>query len=295
MNAYAKESPVKKANQYQEYLLYKCGIRDCQAFHRKMIAEGYLEESSLESIIQKKRVAELKPVLEELGLSASGSKNDLIKRIMENASESYLRKKFPEKIFAISDKGRTFLSEHEAYVLLHKYSKWGVSWQEFDARKKQGLSTGDVLWRIFNQRIPESNTYGRFEYYCMYELLVEEGKRRNALEMLLRVMYIDVSGAEATKFLSVYSESEIQNLFDISIMFAPAIMDAVPGYKDVYDDAMVDRLFEWKLPINVCKKQLFLDMIHSLMSGDFDEKAFLKKLRVSFDKTVIPLLKKNAL
>lgn len=291
LNAYSKASAIKGKGEYQGYMLYECGIRDCPSYHRGLVDEGYLAESTLEDLIRGLKVAELKPLLEELGLPVSGKKDALVQRIMENADEGFIRQHCPAQTYAISEKGRQFLAEHDIYVRLHQNRRWGVSWREFDENKKPGYSDNDILWGIFNRRVATSISYGRNEYLCMYQILVEERKRRSAIEMLLRIIYIDVSGVEGLDYLRLYrdgsfTEKEAKDNFGASVMIAPGLVADISSYADVYEDAIVDRIYEWKLPLNICEKELFLDMVHSCLNEAFDEKKFMSKLKRAYDEAV---------
>ncbi len=83
-----------------------------------------------------------------------------------------------------------------------------------------------------------------------------------------------------------WSAKEARDGFGVAIMLAPALINAIPKYKDVYSDEVVDRIFEWKLPIQVCEKKLFLQLIHSSLDGTFDEDRFLAKLKPAWNNAV---------
>ena len=75
----------------------------------------------------------------------------------------------------------------------------------------------------------------------MYQLLEEEGKRKRAIEMLLRVIYIDFSGIDLLKQLEFYKSGfytveKMKEYFDVAIMIAPGLIKAIPEYVDVFED-----------------------------------------------------------
>lgn len=291
LNAYAKASPIKAQGAYQGYLLYECGIRDCPAYHRSLVDEGLLAESSVADIVKAQKAADLKPILAEIGQPVSGKKDALVDRLLENADETFIRSKFPTRTFAISEKGQEFLNEHSAYVKLHQHLSWGISWQEFDANKRPGYSDNDIIWGILNKRIGTTTSFGRTEYLSMYQLLVEEGKRKDAIAMLLRIIYIDVSGVEGLDAMGLYKTGSItlkeaKDFFSVAVMLAPGLVNDIDEYADVYEDSMVDCIFEWHLPINLCSKANFLEMVHSCMDGSFDEEKFMGKLKRAYNKAL---------
>lgn len=290
--AFSKASPIRPKSEYAAYFLYECGIQNASAYHRQMIDEGYFATSSTEDKLQSLKVAELKEILTSLGLTATGKKAVLVQRILENASSELLSHFFTEETYSLTDKGAVFLAEHEDYVKLHKHKTWGIDWQEYDSKHKPGFSFYDTVSRIFNERIiQDSQNFGRSEYFFMYQLLEEEGKRSNALEMLLRVLYIDLSGIEGSSSYYLYKEGvetlkELEEHFSIAIMLAPGIIKTIADYKDVFSDIMIDHLYEWRLPMQVCSKGLFTRIIHSLMENTLDEKAIETELKKAYCKAI---------
>lgn len=291
LSAYAKASPIKPQGAYQGYLLYECGIRNCPAYHRALVEQGYLARSSIKDVLSAHKVEELKAALSEEGLSTTGKKATLVDRLLQNCSEDQLRSRFPEETYAISEKGQEFLDEHAAYVYLHRHKNWGISWMDFDLAKRPGFGINDTIWAIFNKRLLHTSSYGRNEYFCMFELLMGEQKYRNAIEMLLRVIYIDVSGVDGLDYLKMYqvgdfTAKEARDSFDAAVMIAPGLFYRLEKLKDYYEEAFVDRIFQWKLPLNICSKRLFLEMIHAAFDGTFDEEVYYKKLKAAYNKVI---------
>lgn len=284
LNAYSKPSPIKEKEAYQAYLLYECGIKDVPAYHRKMIKEGYLAPSTYEEKLSALKVTDLKDILRELKLPLSGKKDALIQRILSIDSHEVVSKHFSQKLYSITQKGKYFLEDNEDYIRIHKHGNWEIDWQEYDSRKQPGYSFYDVVWGIFNERILTCTDFGRNEYYLMYELLMEENKRKRACQMILHVLYIDLSGTSGKYLLESYNSKYINknelisNLYN-TLFMAPGIIGPIAEFKDVYEEAFVDRLYEHQLPVQVCSKQLFKSIINALISNTFDEEYYNSELK----------------
>lgn len=296
LNVYAKASPVKKATDYQSYLLYECGIRDAAAFHKGLIYEGLLQESTAADRLAGLKVTELKQLLSEIGLPNMGKKDALVQKAVENCTDAMLHKYCPETMYSISEAGTLFLNAHDDYIRIHTHRNWGIDWQEYDRRKNAGRSFNDNMWQIFNERIMHSSNFGRNEYLNMYQLLVEEKKRPDALVMLLRIIYIDLSGTEGANYINLYKAGswtlkELEDCFDAAIMLAPGLINDVPKYREVYDDALITKVYTQKLPVLICSQQLFTDIIHSILDGTYDENAVSAKLKRAYNKYVRELKK----
>lgn len=287
-----KASPIKNASEYARYFLYECGIRDCAMYHRELIMDGYFEEASIELILDSLKTSELKQILTDINQSTTGKKDALISRILATADTSIISKYCPQKLYVLTTKGSDFLNTHNDYVQIHKHKNWGVSWQEYDAKHREGYSFFDTIWGIFNERIIHDNKqFGRNEYLFMYQLLSEENRRKDALEMLLRVLYIDLSGVAGIDSFSLYKkglykEKDLREQFDIVIMLASGIINPIADYRDVFEDSIVDRIYEHKLPIQVCDKKLFLSIVYKVLDGSYEETIIKEQLRKAYSKAI---------
>lgn len=291
--AHEKASSVKSNDSYAKYFLYECGISDPVKYHKDLIAQGYFVEAPISDVLDSFKVTDLKQILVKMGKSTTGKKDVLIERIAENISDELINEVCPNKMYVLSEIARIFLQEHQNYVLVHKYkTNWGIDWHEFDANYRPGLSFYDVAWSIFNRRVLEdTHNFGRNGYLNMYQLLVEEKKRERAFEMLLRVIYIDLSGVcdyNSQKLYSsgVYTKKQLYEHFDIAIMLAPGLVKDVPLFSDIYNDVIIDKLYEQKLPVQVCDKDLFRSIILSILDGSYDENKVREKLEQAYKKVV---------
>ena len=288
--AHSKASPIKDNDSYARYFLYECGIRNITKYHRELIAAGYFEEASAEQALNVLKVTELKAILSSIGESTSGKKDALIWRIVNNADASLIARYCPEKLYMLSEMGQAFLREHDDYVMVHKHKNWGIDWKEYDARKVSGRSYYDTMWAIFNEQLANNpRDYGRGQYLYMYQLLAEEGKRDRALQMLLRVLYIDLSGVEGMQWYDMYrqgfyKEKEVRECFSIAIMLAPGILNPIKDFEDIYSDVLIDNLYEQKLPVQICEKKLFLSIVHSVLDGTYNQEATEEKLKRAYYK-----------
>lgn len=290
--AHQKASPVRRKEEYARYFAYDCGINDPEAYHHYLISKGYFEQASTEEMLSTLKVDDIKRMLKENGLSTTGKKADLINRATSEIDEKTLQSRFNQPHYVLSSLGNEFLENHSDYILLHKHGSWGIDWKEYDANHYPGCSFYDTVWAILNKRVLEDNhNFGRNEYYFMYQLLAEEKKRKRALEMLLRVLFVDLSGSCAIGSFTLYndgylSKKELEESFGIAIMLAPGIVHPIAEYKDVYTDSVIDRLYEQSLPIQVCEKELFRDIVESIINGSFDETIAEVKLRKAFYRYV---------
>ena len=291
--AFRKPTPIKNVSDYPSYLLYECGIRDSAAYHKELINEGYLVEASSSEKLDSLTVPELKKMLEELGQAVSGKKAELVKNIIAASDQEFLDSHCPEVYYKLSEEGEKFLTDNEPYAEIHKHKNWGVDWIEYDSVAKPGEDFLSVMWRIFSGKLEKANfTEQRDLYFLLYRVLVEKGNKSDALEMLLKVFYLDLSGTDGLEYLKYYKQEgytgkTAKELYNISITFAPGNINSLREYKDYYDFEMIDQLYTWKLPIQICNKELFREIIESGVNGLFDDAKMdkaKKKLEAEYDK-----------
>ena len=72
----------------------------------RLLDGGYLEQGDLEQRVSLKKVPELKAILSEHQLKVSGTKKELVQRIMDHFDPKDLEEMFPENVYHISEKGR---------------------------------------------------------------------------------------------------------------------------------------------------------------------------------------------
>lgn len=109
--------------------------------------------------------------------------------------------------------------------------------------------------------------------------------------MLLNVFYLDFSGVQGLSYFELYkqgvfSKKQLYDNFDASIMIAPGLISSIKGYKDIYDDKFVEKLYEWEIPINICNKKLFLEIIHEILDESYNEEVVLESLRTEYNKFI---------
>lgn len=289
--AVSSSGPVKEDNEYSRYITYECGIQHPQYYHKEMIRQGYLEEDSVEKAFMYLKVPELKALTAQLGVSSTGKKADLISRIVSSADQEFIANHRPFT-FSLSDKGKSFLAEHDAYVQLHRHNVWGISWKDYDSNHTIGESFEDTIVSILNKRAAnDTRLFGRQEYFSMYQLMAESGNKKKAIAFLLQVLYIDVSGVcgmESYNYYKegIYSKSDLENWFSSNVMLAPGIINPIADYAEYYSDSIIDKLYSWKIPVQICSKGLFLKIVHSALDGNFNFDSTTSELKAAYNQFV---------
>ena len=266
-----KTHTVCDNDNYTRYFIYECGIKNPRQYHIDLINDGYFQEATYKEVLNTFSAKNLKEILEHENQPKTGKKELLINRIIENIDEDVIKSYITEPYYIISKKGYDFVQTHYDYVLLHKYKRFNIDWREYDKKKMPGYSFYDTVWGILNERVMEDKrNFGRNQYMFMYEICRDQGKRDRALELILTVLYIDLSGSCEINAYNLYTNCDFRTkedmfkYYDIACMCAPGTIKLIEEFYDIYDDKIVDELYKWKLPVQICSKEDFLLIVHSV-------------------------------
>lgn len=291
--ANAKKSPIKTDEEYPRYILYECGIKNASSFHRKMIEEGYLKEDGFAAALEALKQSELKDIANELGLPVSGKKADIAKRIAESGKAEHLERQMPTT-FSITDKGKEFVDSNEDAVQIHRHKTWMIDWDEYSRMKRihpDGTYYTICNEILLNRAAADKRLFGRIEYLNLSKLEDEFGDPRRSVRYLLQVLYIDVSGVMGMDSYDsyrqgIYQKKFLKEMFITNVSIAPGIIDLIRKYKEYYDPSIIDKLYTWKLPIMLCERQLFEEMVNSIFDGSFNSQFYSAQLKVRYEKFI---------
>lgn len=290
--AYAKKSQIKDEDDYARYILYECGIRNASEYHRNMIYEGYLKEDGFEASLESLKLTELKEIAADVGVGGSGKKADIVKRIVSSGKADYLQRQMPST-YSLSEKGKEFLEQNDDCVQIHRHKTWMIDWAEYSAVKRK---TNGSFYTVCNEILlgraaSDKRLFGRIEYLNLSKLEDEFGDKRRALRYLLQVLYIDVSGVMGLSSYDyyrqgIYNKKTLEEMFVSNVPIAPGIIEGIKKYKEHYEKEIIDKLFSWKLPIMICEKQLFEDMVNSIFDGSFNFQFYDEQLRIRYARFI---------
>lgn len=275
LEVYGNGKPLRANDEYQRYFEFECGITSPRSYHEKLIEDGYFQLASPQDSLLAKKVPELKEICAFLNLPKAGKKQELIDRIITNATSDQLNS-FTEKnpIFVLSEKGTMFLNEHTEYIQLHKHKDWEIDLDEY-IKFKQSLafsaSFKDITWGILSQRII---TYSGQYYllrnnYChMSELMAEEHNYGESLKYLLCVLLFDVSYIDSLRILKYCNtKEEALSRFDCNA-FKTSVITNIYDLKEYYSESYLDYVYHQynRLPYSICDMNTFKNLVADILT-----------------------------
>lgn len=97
--------------------------------------------------------------------------------------------------YSLSLKGRNFLEQHKDYIRFHRYTKYGITLEEYERAKASLCYTDDcekILIFLYNEKV-NGDKYNRHYHLVLHELYEASGDSDNALREFLIVKYLDVN------------------------------------------------------------------------------------------------------
>lgn len=264
---------------YPRYMEYRYSIAHPLKKHKQMISEGFLIEGGVKDSLSKFKVQELKNILSEHNISATGKKDVLIQLIIENVDCNNLR---CPKILTLTEKGKNYLSKYNYYVEFNEFISQNIidlsDLSRFDDIKKEQpyLHTNDIIWQILQIKYFEyigKQAYGlvRNIELSRYRILEKEGKKKDAAYHLLIVFYYDLSGMNNNGTVIKYND----------LFIAPGLIQPLRNLKDFIDGDMIHRIYDRiDVPFRYFNEDVFYEIIFNLLNNDIDLDDYLEKSNI---------------
>lgn len=272
---------------YIVYLKYSCGIPDGKNYFRQLMAEGYFREATSREVFNAIKADLLKDFCVQNNLRKSGRKAELAERLLAAGVAYY--DVLPENYYVVTDKGYEFVTKHKDYLLIKKYEKWNIDWKEYDrcyCGDFYNTALHIITSRVRKQKREEFNVSA---YLSMYEILMIQEKYEEALEVLLRILYIDYSGTFGNDYIENLYRTGLKKkkevLESINQIFqldsSKVIIQRLQDLKEYYRPCLADELSTMSLPGQIMPYKEYVKIIDCI----FDEK-------YSFDRIEAILLKR---
>lgn len=132
----------------------------------RLLACGYLDTEGIEKSIELKKVPDLKAILANRKLKVSGTKAELVRRLMDNIPENELQELFPNKVYRITDKGKQAM-EYYSIIFANENYWLGLPFYRILRAKEANptRSDEDILLQLLLQDMDKAEKAGKKETY----------------------------------------------------------------------------------------------------------------------------------
>lgn len=240
-----------KSNQFQGFWHYQYSVKEPQKVLDSLYDRGFLTTGNLRLTIEKMKVVELKAELQNANEKTTGKKADLVERLMEKANLKTLEEKYPNRYYALTEKGVKEVQDNEYVEYLHK-TKYMSIWDMnvlLNTSNPLNLDYRDILWREFNNQSEDYFRTGNMGLYRnvrmnMYQFLMENKKIEEAFGLLCEVVLYDLSGmSNNEQFIntSEFRKWELENLIKYGFPYNSSlytIPPAVVGWLETIKDEL---------------------------------------------------------
>lgn len=166
----------------------------------EFLLSGHLELTTAEENLQKATAAELKEVLKSHELKVSGSKSELIKRIIDKISHEELEELFPNSRYKLTQLGETAIADKEVFFINEKFAM-NFTNSEIKSTIKENpdmdsLSVFEKMLKERGQFYYENDKISLLQitFNDIYRIKYEKQDYLNALFNAFASEYIEMSG-----------------------------------------------------------------------------------------------------
>lgn len=210
----------------------------------KLLKLEYLTYSSWKDDIISSTMTELKEILKKENLPISGSKQELIKRVLGNIDVDVLKDAIKIKKYVLTEKGRKILDEYKILFMSNRELR-GENFEELTDKEytqlevfekteeylrlkteelsfDKGYGKKDVLWCIYNQ---QKDIYIRKKDYIMagivfnrmHEILYTEKKYEQSLAFFTCSIYLSEYKSTPNEYVheDIYTNKYIKEIIKI--------------------------------------------------------------------------------
>lgn len=288
-------------NSFPKFWWYKYGIKDVDKWLKSLKKRGFLKTGSIESTIRNETTDDLKEVLSANKLKVTGSKAELVKRLLEEVPEEKLNNLFRDRTYELTELGEEVLSAEEHIPYIHRLNIVDLDIWSLNEKVKENprYYFKDIIWENMNKKSLKYYKHSDFVMYrncrlSMAEFLEDEGKDDTALMYLAEVVRLDLSG-----LFDGFSMGDLEDYADSYFPYgkstatiASGVTEKINKYqeeKDMSDDELKDMLIELmnhlQLPFSLFTVEESADIVIMEIHGEREElKEIYQLIKERFEK-----------
>ena len=291
MLSYAQQYIVGK-NSFQNFWWNSYGVNNPAAVLNSLTSRGFLAIGNVDTTVGKVRGAELKELLRSHNLKLSGTKEELVNRVLTEISTTELERLFPDRYYILTDIGLETVSLEPSILYIHQNPVDGLNIFSLGelVHTKPYMSYRDIIWSHLNNLGIQYISQGDFGLYrnCRFRMatfLEEEGKTIDALNLMCEVLFYDANNM-MNGFNPSYADIYLERIDPELTCIPPGIIHEVQNYQKQL--SMSDKQL-WEFI-----KQSMSKIQNPVAPFTPDEAFEIVKAKVVGDESKLPKIYKNA-
>lgn len=285
-----KATPVGLPGDYPVYFIRECHISNPQKLHIQLIEDGYFGEPNIYDIISNYKMDELRVIADSVGCKKSGTKQDLVHRIIENLDNNDIARIINDShCYSLAQKGIDLLAENYDYVKLHKNQNFNISLYEYNnVRIPDGIrkrTFEDSVFCILSNRIYTNCVKHHYrlmgaDHLALYQITVNEHHIDIALDSYLRYLYLKSCCVRAASYRT-YTIPAMNNNFGSEIVFTAKTAQPLIELSKFYNDGFVKYIYkDLSLPPSFLSETEFCSAINEMLTETiFDYEKYNQLIR----------------
>lgn len=246
--------PVHKSADYPGYLKYSCGIKNAEEYHRQMVREGDLVSATCKEGLPFLKLADLKSICKSLGIKQGGSKDEVVERLQQSASEEQLKPFFSEPVYKLSNEAEQFLKDNDDLIYLHKSNYLYFTYDEFMKQRKKGESLSDFIRRTCLEELKNRDSIHHDQYAGMLgKFLIDHGLKADGLDLMILSIYFLINDRRWVQQYAYRSREDLARLLDEKLYIGEGDLSLMrslaPHYSRVSTRAEYGKFFPVTSPI----------------------------------------------
>lgn len=189
---------------FQQFWWWQYGVQDPRELLTSLAERGFVEVGGPEQAVARQTAASLKDLLRAHGLRLSGTKAEIVERVLSLLPHDTINEAFPQRWYVLTQAGEEALAANDHIDYIHRHSKL----DSLDIYSLSALRTEqpqrawrDLVWGHLNEmslRHAQDHQYGLYRNarLNMARFCAEERRHRDALGLLTEVIYYDLSGMD---------------------------------------------------------------------------------------------------
>ena len=277
---------------FQGFWWNSYGVKNPESVLESLRSRGFLEVGTVIATINNLKGTELKDLLKSHNLKSSGAKADLVNRAITEIPTGELESLYPTRYYILTDIGQESLNKEPCVLYIHQNPVDGLDIFSLSklVHTQPYMPYRDKIWGHLNNISMQYISHGDYGLYrnCrlrMATFLEEEGKIKDALNMMCEVLFYDANDM-MNGFNPQFADTYFHRIAPEFTCIPPGVISSVQNYQKqlgMTDDQLLNFI-----------KQSMSGIQNGLAPFTPDEAFEIVKAKMTGDESRLPKIYSNA-